>query len=70
MPDTTVPARPIQAVTCPLCGGLNACAAALSGSFDAPCWCRGVTFSAALVERVPEAQRGRACLCRHCVSAE
>ena len=62
--------RPIPAVTCPLCGGANECAAASSGSFDTPCWCRDTTFSAELIARVPEPQRGLACICRHCASGE
>ncbi len=68
--EPTAPARPIPAVTCPLCGGANDCAAASSGTFDTPCWCREAAFSAELIARVPEAQRGLACLCRHCASAE
>ena len=65
----TVPARPIEALTCPLCGGANDCVAAASGSFDPPCWCRNVSFSAELMERVPEPERGVACICRQCASA-
>ncbi len=60
---------PMPAETCPLCGGANECAAALSGSFDTPCWCRAATFSAELIARVPEPQRGRACICRQCGAA-
>ena len=70
MSDPTASTRPIPAVTCPLCGGANECAAASSGSFDTPCWCRAATFSAELVVRVPEPQRGLACICRHCASTE
>ena len=70
IPDPTAPARPIPAVTCPLCGAANDCAAASSGSFDTPCWCRAATFSTELIARVPEPQRGLACICRQCASAE
>ncbi len=69
-PDPTVPTRPIQGLTCPLCGGANDCAAASSGSVDTACWCRDATFSTELLERVPEAQRGLACICRKCASAK
>jgi len=31
----------------------NACAAAISGSFETPCWCRQATFAPALLARVP-----------------
>lgn len=51
---------------CPLCGGPNACAPAVSGSLDTPCWCRQATFSQALLERVPAEQRGLACICARC----
>lgn len=32
-------ALPLPALSCPLCGAANECAAAQSGSFDTPCWC-------------------------------
>ena len=70
MPNPAVPPAPVQAPACPLCGGANECAAASSGTFDTPCWCRDATFSAELIARVPEAQRGLACICRHCASAD
>jgi hypothetical protein len=47
-------------------GGPNGCAAAATGSFDASCWCRDVTFSPALLARVPDADRDAACICRRC----
>ena len=59
-------AAPLPAPACPLCGQPNACAAARTGSFDTPCWCADVTFTPALLVRVPEAQRGTACICRAC----
>lgn len=51
---------------CPLCGGPNGCAAAASGDFATPCWCRDVVFTPGLLARVPEAARHRACICRRC----
>ena len=69
MSKPTAPTAPIQAVSCPLCGEANECAAAASGTFDTPCWCRDATFSAELIARVPEAQRGLACICQPCASA-
>lgn len=53
---------------CPLCGGPNACAAAESGKLDTPCWCREVSFSTELLSRVPEALKGKACICPACVA--
>jgi Cysteine-rich CWC len=68
MPDTTPSATPIPAHDCPICGGANNCAAARSGSFETPCWCREATFSPDLLARVPEAARGQACICHDCAS--
>jgi hypothetical protein len=58
--------EPRPAAACPLCGGENACAPARSGSFAEPCWCEGVSFDPALLERVPPASRGTACICAAC----
>jgi hypothetical protein len=55
--------------TCPLCGQPNACAAAATGRFDSGCWCQDVEIPLALLDRIPEAQRGTACLCATCVAA-
>ncbi|MBM3386637.1 MAG: cysteine-rich CWC family protein [Betaproteobacteria bacterium] len=55
---------------CPLCGGPNRCAMAPSGSApQTPCWCTRAQFSAQLLQQVPEAARGQACICPDCVSA-
>lgn len=70
MPDTTPPVAPIPAHACPVCGGPNECAAAMSGSFETPCWCRDATFSPDLMARVPEEQRGQACICQDCASRD
>lgn len=63
------PARPLPACHCPLCGGPNGCAPAASGTFDSPCWCTTVEIPAAVLTRVPAAQRGQACICRACAEA-
>jgi hypothetical protein len=62
--DTPLPNR-----DCPLCGGPNGCAPAACGSFEVDCWCRRVRIDAAVLASVPEAARGRACLCRACATA-
>lgn len=57
---------------CPLCGQPNVCAMELeraSGQPQEPCWCTQVDFSAELLERVPLAARGMACICRACATA-
>jgi len=60
---------PLPARHCPLCGGPNGCAPALSGSFTTPCWCREQPIDAAARARVPAALRGKACLCQRCGTA-
>lgn len=61
---------PSTEARCPLCGGPNACVPALCGSFDQPCWCQRAQFSAELLARVPQAQRGRACICAACAALD
>ncbi|MDO5692923.1 MAG: cysteine-rich CWC family protein [Pseudomonadota bacterium] len=54
---------------CPLCGQANACAMETeraTGQPQPPCWCTGVAFPPALLEQVPRAERGQACICRAC----
>jgi hypothetical protein len=53
---------------CPLCGQPNGCAPAGTGRLDTPCWCASVTIAAGVLDRIPAAQRGRACLCRSCAT--
>lgn len=56
--------------SCPLCGQLNQCAMETertTGVKQAPCWCTQTRFSAELLNKVPEAARGIACLCAACV---
>jgi hypothetical protein len=61
---------PVAASRCPLCGRPNDCAAARTGGFDAPCWCRDLAIAAETLARIPAQARGRACLCRQCAGAE
>lgn len=54
---------------CPLCGAPNECAMEtqrITGVGQPPCWCTRVSFPAQVLERVPAAAQGRACLCRVC----
>ncbi|MEY4765554.1 MAG: hypothetical protein RI907_2227 [Pseudomonadota bacterium] len=64
MPGMTTLALPNH--TCPLCGGPNTCAPAASGDLQTPCWCRVVKFTPELLAKVPEAQKGKACICEAC----
>jgi hypothetical protein len=61
--------QPLPNHACPLCGGTNSCAAAASGSFESNCWCRDVAIPPDLLDRIPEAQRGKACVCAACIDA-
>jgi len=60
---------PVPPGICPLCGAGNACAMAGGSDPDRPCWCMAVSFSDALLARVPPAARGRACICAVCAAA-
>jgi prepilin-type N-terminal cleavage/methylation domain-containing protein/prepilin-type processing-associated H-X9-DG protein len=53
---------------CPLCGGLNDCQQCSPDAPKGPCWCTRVEVPAALLARVPEALRHRACICRKCIA--
>jgi hypothetical protein len=61
-------AVPLPHPTCPLCGGPNRCAPAVSGSFAGPCWCSapGVTIPPRILARIAPEQRGLACICARC----
>jgi len=66
------PTPPADPTRCPLCGGDNRCAMETekaTGLPQPPCWCVTETFPPALMARIPEAARGRACLCPGCVKA-
>jgi prepilin-type N-terminal cleavage/methylation domain-containing protein/prepilin-type processing-associated H-X9-DG protein len=52
---------------CPLCGGPNHCQLCLPAAYKGQCWCAGVEIPPALLARVPEHLRDRACICRNCV---
>ncbi|MEW5887216.1 MAG: cysteine-rich CWC family protein [Pseudomonadota bacterium] len=64
------PPAPLHAPLCPLCGQANECAASASGSFDGPCWCTGVSFSAELLAQVAPQQQQAACICRQCAQTQ
>lgn len=65
----TKPAEPLRAPHCPVCGEANGCVPAATGSFDQPCWCAGHVIDPGVIARVPEAMRGRACLCPRCAAS-
>jgi hypothetical protein len=59
-----VPSPPLNAPLCPVCGQPNACAVSATGTFEAECWCRSVTFSEDLLAQVPPNLKNMACICR------
>ena len=52
---------------CPLCGGPNACQLCSPAAYKGQCWCARVEMPGALLARVPEQLRNRACMCQNCV---
>ena len=70
-----IPAPLPDPARCPLCGEANACAMQAAGAAISPspsCWCLALPapdFPATLLERVPPASRGRACICTRCAAA-
>ncbi len=69
---TPQPTAPTDPDRCPLCGGPNGCAMQAeraTGQPQPPCWCTRATFSEALLARVPEAARRKACICATCAAA-
>ncbi len=66
------PSPALDPTRCPLCGNDNRCAMELereTGVAQPPCWCVSATFPPGLLDRMPEAARGQACLCANCVAA-
>jgi hypothetical protein len=52
--------------SCPLCGGDNACAMARGDDSAQACWCVDATISPEALAAIPEADKGRRCLCAEC----
>ena len=63
----------IDRTHCPLCGQPNACAMEVqraTGQAQPPCWCTRVEFSRELLDRIPTAARGQACVCAACAARQ
>jgi prepilin-type N-terminal cleavage/methylation domain-containing protein/prepilin-type processing-associated H-X9-DG protein len=56
-----------QPENCPLCGGANDCQLCTPAAHKGPCWCVKTEIPEALLARVPEEFRNRACICQNCV---
>lgn len=48
---------------CPLCGRANECGMAAG---KGTCWCFDVKLDPRALEKLPEAARGKACVCKAC----
>jgi len=64
-----LPSSLLNPAACPLCGGDNGCQLRSPATYQGPCWCARVEMPAALLARVPENLRDRACICRQCVES-
>jgi hypothetical protein len=51
---------------CPLCGQDNQCAQVEASAPASQCWCFDASIERDVLERLPQAQRNRACLCPRC----
>jgi hypothetical protein len=56
----------IDPALCPLCGKPNQCAR-LKGAPEGTCWCVSETFPPQILELVPVAKKGKACVCQDCL---
>ncbi|WP_083189096.1 cysteine-rich CWC family protein [Paenibacillus sp. KS1] len=53
---------------CPLCGNENHCAYQ-AGRPHQECWCMTLSVPQALLEKIPQELRRKACVCEQCVRA-
>jgi hypothetical protein len=73
MPSREIPAAIPSFTLCPLCGKANLCAMEIertTGEKQGPCWCTQATFSRELLARIPQGDKGTACICAACVAAD
>ena len=52
---------------CPLCGSMNGCQLCSPDAHKGSCWCVRVDIPDALLGRVSENFRNRACICKNCI---
>ena len=61
----------IDPTRCPICGEPNVCAmemAKVTGSKPERCWCMDAVFTPSVMEQLPDAAKGKACICAKCAS--
>ncbi|MDQ8736052.1 cysteine-rich CWC family protein [Paenibacillus sp. LHD-38] len=56
-------------MNCPLCGGSNECGIKAFEENQEVCWCFHEKFPEELLQKIPEQQRGKACVCKSCAAA-
>ncbi|WP_096085108.1 cysteine-rich CWC family protein [Agaribacterium haliotis] len=71
--------KKLKPTRCPLCGNDNACNNAYNSNstcnndkfYQSGCWCQdsSLTFPKDLIERLPKAEQGAACICINCVTS-
>ncbi|MFC4597288.1 cysteine-rich CWC family protein [Cohnella hongkongensis] len=65
---TEAAGKEIDPGACPLCGRDNACGSVARGR-PGTCWCSAEKFPPALLDRLPEGARNKACICQACLDA-
>lgn len=62
-----------EATRCPICLQSNRCAMEIAKTTGLPqgdCWCTQSVFTQSLLNRIPPALRGVACVCQACATAD
>ena len=54
---------------CPICGAPNQCRQETGEAYKGPCWCEGLTLSAATLRRLNNDLPEPRCLCPACLQA-
>ena len=60
----------IDPTLCPICIEPNVCAmekAKATGTKPERCWCMDAVFTPVVMDQVPVAAKGKACICAQCV---
>ncbi len=60
---------------CPLCGAGNGCALQAAPGLPqvgtpVECWCMATDFAPGVLDGIPAALRGKACICARCAQAQ
>ena len=59
----------IDPTRCPICHEPNLCAMEKAKALDTKperCWCMDANFTPVVMDKVPEAAKGKACICAKC----